>query len=100
MILNIAIILFTLFGLLNINRSYKLKLENEKSVLVDKLKNKHLLPEEEVSKAFFDNREILWILVKDKNGKETAVRADGKSPETIEDDYEYQFIRDNTRYPI
>ena len=98
MILNIGIILLTLFGLLNINRTYKNKLDNEKSVLVERLKNKHMIPREEIAQAFFDDKEVLWVLVLQPDGTQKKIRADGKSPKTIEDDYEYQYIRDSTRF--
>lgn len=99
MVFNACLVALVLFAILKINKEHSLKLNEQKVKLVQDLKNKHMIPREEVAIAYFDNKEVLWILVKDKDGKEIAKRADGSSPD-IEDDYEYQYIRDNTQYPI
>jgi hypothetical protein len=97
MILNVAFVCAIFLAVIKINREHRLKLENERSVLVDNLKNKHLVPVDEVAKAFFDDKEVLWILVKDKHGKEVLKRADGNP---IDSKNEFQYIIDAPRYPI
>lgn len=99
-ILNTLIILSVLFGIFSINKIHKIKLQNEELVLTNNLKNKHLIPYEEVAKAFFDSKEVLWILTKDTKGREVLKRADGKPSNNIDDDYEYQYLRDNTTGPL
>ena len=99
MIFNACLIALVFITLLRINKEHTVKLNQEKIKLVQDLKNKHMIPRDEVATAYFDDKEVLWILVKDKDGKEIAKRDDGNSPD-IEDDYEYQYIRDNTQYPI
>jgi hypothetical protein len=98
--LNSLLLIIVFVALCKINREYYSKLDVSQKHLIADLKNKHLIPRDQIAKAFFDDNEVLWILVTDKEGKEILKRADGKPNNTLEDDYEYKYIRDANQYPI
>jgi len=70
----------------------RLALKNNQIRWLNTLKNNHMIPREPIKRAFFDDKEILWVITIDKDGKEHFSRADGKPSYTESKPYPYYYL--------